>query len=132
MGNLKQRKITLGDPVPDFTAQTIAGATVSLQVDAGRWVVLAFLGSLDEPRAAHEVAELLAEARHFAEDRLVVYGILSAPPSPAPCSVCPCRAWGCSPTAKSPRAAARSCSKPTPSYTSARGAPEGRPMPLSL
>jgi peroxiredoxin len=82
MGNPLERKITLGDPVPGFGAPTITGGSVSLEVDAGRWVALAFLGSLDETRAAHEVAELLAEARHFTEDRLVVYGILSAPPSP--------------------------------------------------
>lgn len=82
MGNPQQRKIALGDPVPGFEAPTITGGSVSLQVDGGRWVVLAFLGSLDEPRAAHEIAELLAEAKHFAEDRLVVYGIIGAPPSP--------------------------------------------------
>jgi len=81
MGSNQQQTITLGDPVPSFEARTITGGSVSLNVDAGRWVVLAFLGSLDEPRAAHEVAELLVEARYFAEDRLVLYGILSAPPS---------------------------------------------------
>jgi len=82
MKNRQQQTIVLGDPVPNFTAPTITGGSVSLEVDAGRWVVLAFLGSLDEPRAAREVAELLAESRYFAEDRLVVYGILGAPPSP--------------------------------------------------
>jgi peroxiredoxin len=73
----------LGDPVPGFTAPTVTGGTVSLHVDAGRWVVLAFLGSLAEPRAAGELAELLGAASLFSEDHLVFYGILAAPPAAA-------------------------------------------------
>jgi peroxiredoxin len=73
----------LGDPVPGFTAPTVTGGTVSLHVDAGRWVALAFLGSLAEPRAAQELAELLGAAALFKEDHLVCYGILTAPPAAA-------------------------------------------------
>lgn len=72
--------IALGDPVPWFSAPTVTGARVDLHVDAGRWIVLAFLGSLAAPRAAHELAELLQEAALFDERRLVVYGILTEPP----------------------------------------------------
>jgi len=82
MSSAAGRAITLGDPVPGFEARTITGASVSLHADAGRWVVLAFLGSLEEPRAAQELAALLGEARHFAEHRLVVYGVLAAPSAP--------------------------------------------------
>lgn len=74
--------IRLGDPVPQFEARTVTGASVALHVDAGRWVVLAFLGSLEEPRAAHELAEILGAAPQFQEDHLVFYGVLSAPPPP--------------------------------------------------
>lgn len=72
--------LRLGDPVPGFTAPTVTGGSVSLHVDAGRWVALAFLGSLAEPRAAQELAELLGAASLFSEDHLVFYGILTAPP----------------------------------------------------
>jgi peroxiredoxin len=74
--------IRLGDPVPLFEARSVTGGSVALHVDAGRWVVLAFLGSLAEPRAARELAELLREAARFDEDHLVVYGILTETPAP--------------------------------------------------
>jgi peroxiredoxin len=75
--------IRLGDPVPWFGARTLAGGTVDLHVQAGRWIVLAFLNDINEPRAAHELTELMSEAALFAEDKLVVYGVLSAaPPEP--------------------------------------------------
>ncbi len=73
-------RVALGDPVPWFSAPLATGGSVDLHVDAGRWVVLAFLGSLDEPRAAHELAEILKEVQHFDESRLVVYGVLTNPP----------------------------------------------------
>ncbi|MBV8889408.1 MAG: 2OG-Fe(II) oxygenase [Alphaproteobacteria bacterium] len=72
--------LMLGDPVPWFSAATIAGGRVDLHVDAGRWIVLAFLGRLERPRAAQELAELLAEAPLFDPERLVVYVVLTAPP----------------------------------------------------
>jgi predicted 2-oxoglutarate/Fe(II)-dependent dioxygenase YbiX len=72
--------VRLGDPVPWFGARTLAGGTVDLHVQAGRWVVLAFLGDLAEPRAVEELAALMGEAALFDEDKLVVYGVLSAPP----------------------------------------------------
>src|ERR1700761_8175374 len=75
--------IRLGDPVPWFGARPLAGGTVDLHVQAGRWIVLAFLGDIAEPRAAHELTELMGEAALFAEDKLVVYAVLStAPPEP--------------------------------------------------
>lgn len=75
------QRLILGDPVPWFSARTITGGTVDLHVDAGRWVALCFIGSLEEPRARQELAELLKEARLFSEDRLVVYGVLTSPPA---------------------------------------------------
>ena len=74
--------LRLGDPVPAFSAPTVTGGSVALHVDAGRWAALAFLGSLDEPRAATELAELLGAAQLFQEDHLVFYGVLTAPPTP--------------------------------------------------
>jgi predicted 2-oxoglutarate/Fe(II)-dependent dioxygenase YbiX/peroxiredoxin len=77
--------IILGDPVPWFGAPLIAGGSFNLQVAAGRWIVLAFLGSPANPRAEAELAELVREAALFDPDRIVFYGVLTAPPAdPAP------------------------------------------------
>jgi len=75
--------VALGDPVPWFSAATVTGGRIDLHVDAGRWVVLAFLGSLAAARAAHELAELLQESALFDERRLVVYGVVTEPPREA-------------------------------------------------
>jgi predicted 2-oxoglutarate/Fe(II)-dependent dioxygenase YbiX len=59
----------------------VSGGSIDLHVDAGRWVVLAFLGSPADPRASSELDALLSHADLLSEDHLVVYGILTAPPS---------------------------------------------------
>jgi predicted 2-oxoglutarate/Fe(II)-dependent dioxygenase YbiX/peroxiredoxin len=77
--------IILGDPVPWFGAPLIADGSFNLQVAAGRWIVLAFLGSPANPRAGQELAELMREAHLFDPERIVFYGVLTAPPAdPAP------------------------------------------------
>ncbi len=72
--------VTLGDPVPWFSAPLLAGGAFNLQVAAGRWIVLSFLGSPANPRAQQELSLLLGDTRLFDEDRLVFYGVLAAPP----------------------------------------------------
>ena len=74
-------RLTLGDPVPWFSARTLTGAPFDLHVAAGRWVVLCFLGSPAEPRARRELSELLAEAHRFDEDRLVFCAVFTVPPA---------------------------------------------------
>jgi predicted 2-oxoglutarate/Fe(II)-dependent dioxygenase YbiX/peroxiredoxin len=74
---------TLGDPVPRFTAQSVAGLPFDLTVAAGRWIVLCFVGSLSDPRTRQIVTTLLEQSHLFEEDRLVVYGILTKPPADA-------------------------------------------------
>lgn len=76
-----RQPITLGDPVPWFSAPSLAGGSVDLHVDAGRWVVLAFLGSPSDPRASSELDALLGHTDLLGENHLVVYGILTSPPS---------------------------------------------------
>lgn len=73
--------IRLGDPVPWFGARTLAGGSVDLHVDAGRWVVLAFADALDDPRAMRELAPLLAAAAACDEDRIVIHVVLGTPPT---------------------------------------------------
>jgi len=56
MGDITQasQRIVLGDPVPWFGASVVTGGAFYLHVSAGRWVVLAFLGSPADPRAMME------------------------------------------------------------------------------
>ena len=77
--------IILGDPVPWFSAPLIGTGAFHLQVAAGRWIVLSFLGSPQHPKAQQELAELLRETALFDPNRIVFYGVFSAPPDdPAP------------------------------------------------
>jgi predicted 2-oxoglutarate/Fe(II)-dependent dioxygenase YbiX/peroxiredoxin len=77
--------IVLGDPVPWFGAPLIAEGSFNLSVAAGRWIVLGFLGSPANPCAQRELAGLLGDSSLFDEDRIVFYGVLTAPPDdPAP------------------------------------------------
>ena len=77
--------ITLGDPVPWFTAPLINGATFDFHVFGGRWVVLAFLGSPANPVADEKIAELMKDDALFDDDRIVVRGIHGVSPI-SPCS----------------------------------------------
>lgn len=77
--DLPGRQVLVGDPMPWFSARTATGAPFELQVSAGRWIVLSFMGSL-EPRGTRELEALLAQAAHFHEDRLVVYVVLTDVP----------------------------------------------------
>ena len=78
-------RIVLGDPVPWFSAPLIADGAFNLSVAAGRWIVLSFLGSPANPRVEQELAELFRDSHLFDDDRIVFYGVLTAPPNdPAP------------------------------------------------
>ena len=76
-------RVTLGDPVPRFSAPLITGGSFDLHVSAGRWVVLSFLGSPQNPRVSAELTELLGEASLFAEDSLVVGCVFTEKPADA-------------------------------------------------
>ena len=65
-------RIILGDPVPWFSLPVVPGGSFDLQASAGRWVVLSFLGPLENPRAMSEAAELAREAAAFTEDHLLI------------------------------------------------------------
>ena len=75
------RRIALGDPVPWFSAPLIGDGAFNLSVAAGRWIVLSFLGNPADPRAHHEVTELLSDGNLFDEERIVFYGLFTAPPA---------------------------------------------------
>src|SRR5580692_2090370 len=65
-------RIILGDPVPWFSLPVVTGGSFDLHAGAGRWVVLSFVGSLADPRAMAEVAELARLSALFGEDHLVI------------------------------------------------------------
>jgi predicted 2-oxoglutarate/Fe(II)-dependent dioxygenase YbiX/peroxiredoxin len=78
-----QSGFILGDPVPWFRAQSLRGEPVDLHVSAGRWIVLAFLGSLSESHTQKRLAMLVKLAASCSEDHLMIYALLSAPPGDA-------------------------------------------------
>jgi peroxiredoxin/predicted 2-oxoglutarate/Fe(II)-dependent dioxygenase YbiX len=75
--------VTLGDPVPWFEAPLLGGGSFSLQVAAGRWIVLSFLGAATDPRTQAELAELLRDPQLFDDERLAFYGVLTTSPDDA-------------------------------------------------
>jgi hypothetical protein len=62
-----ENPITLGDPVPWFTAPLIAGGSFILNVHAGRWIGLCFFGSPANPRVNDARATLRLLAFLYAE-----------------------------------------------------------------
>src|ERR1700722_563646 len=82
-----QHQIALGDPVPWFSAATVTGGSFHLQVAAGRWIVLCFLGPADDAQARQKLAELLGDADLFDEDRLTAHVILTTPPAEPPAEI---------------------------------------------
>lgn len=80
-----QRGIVLGDPAPWFGAPLLTGGSCHLQVAAGHWIVLAFLGSAQDPRALNELEALWRAADRFDPQEILFYGVIASPPSdPAP------------------------------------------------
>jgi predicted 2-oxoglutarate/Fe(II)-dependent dioxygenase YbiX/peroxiredoxin len=75
------RTIILGDPVPWFGLPVVSGGSFDLQASAGRWVVLSFLGSLADPRAIEEVAELIHLSASSSDDHLVIGCVFTGHPS---------------------------------------------------
>ena len=65
----------------DLTAAPLIGdGSFNLSVAAGHWIVLSFLGAPADPRVERELAEIFQSSHLFDEDRIVFYGIFSAPP----------------------------------------------------
>jgi len=77
--NAFPQQIALGDPVPWFSAATITGGSFHLQVAAGRWIVLCFLGA-GATAAQQKLTALFRDTDLFDEDRLVGHVVLTAPP----------------------------------------------------
>jgi peroxiredoxin len=74
-----QHQMALGDPAPWFSAATITGGSFHLQVAAGRWIVLCFLGA-GATAAQQKLATLFRDTDLFDENRLVGHVVLTTPP----------------------------------------------------
>jgi cephalosporin hydroxylase/predicted 2-oxoglutarate/Fe(II)-dependent dioxygenase YbiX len=72
-------QIPLGDPVPWFGAPTLGDGSFNLQVAAGRWIVLAFLGCDDDHKIDAALDDLFGSV-DFDEDHVIFCGVLSGPP----------------------------------------------------
>lgn len=78
-------KIGFGEPTPFFIAPTDINPTFAYSTTAGRWMVLAFLGSMSAApvKAAHD--EAMARAELFNDDDACFFGVVidpkEAPPS---------------------------------------------------
>jgi predicted 2-oxoglutarate/Fe(II)-dependent dioxygenase YbiX len=70
----------LGDPVPWFRAANLGGGETDICISAGRWVVLAFPGSLAKAQAQSTLATLRKQAATFSDDHLIIYAVLTTPP----------------------------------------------------
>ena len=75
--------VSLGDPAPWFSAQSLTGSELHLHVNAGRWVVLSFFHDLSSPRASEEFRALVTTIANFSDDKLVAYAVLTKPPADA-------------------------------------------------
>jgi peroxiredoxin len=77
---MAQAPITLGDPVPWFSAATLSGGNFHLQVAAGRWIVLCFVDAARNAEERRKLAALFRDADLFDEDHLVAHVVLTTPP----------------------------------------------------
>ncbi len=72
-------QITLGDPVPWFSAATVTGGSFHLQVAAGRWIVLCFPGAAADRDTQQKLAALFRDTALFDEDRLEGHVVVTRP-----------------------------------------------------
>src|ERR1700744_1336150 len=70
----------LAHPVPWFSAPTLTGGGFDLHVSAGRWVVLSFLGSPNNPGETTEITELVRACAAFDENHVVVACVFNGRP----------------------------------------------------
>lgn len=65
-----------GEPAPFFTAESDVNPTFAFNTVAGRWVVLAFFGSLEPPATSAAHAQARASAHLFNDEDACFFGIL--------------------------------------------------------
>src|SRR5258707_12150376 len=65
----------VGEPAPFFTAATDNNDRYSLEVAAGRWIVLMAFGTLAEPASAQAFTEIVARRNLFNDSYAAFFGI---------------------------------------------------------
>ncbi|HEY1721247.1 MAG TPA: 2OG-Fe(II) oxygenase [Magnetospirillaceae bacterium] len=73
----------LGDPIPWFSAKTVSGSRIDIHVDAGRYLVLTFIGKPGDGNGDTDpkLGELMFQPSLFREDHIILYGVLEAAPA---------------------------------------------------
>jgi predicted 2-oxoglutarate/Fe(II)-dependent dioxygenase YbiX/peroxiredoxin len=77
--DVSPNQMTLGDPVPWFSAPTVTGGSFHLQVAAGRWIVLCFPGAAANNDTQQKLAALFRDTALFDDDRLIANVVLTKP-----------------------------------------------------
>ena len=73
------RALSVGDPAPFFAAATDGIEQYSLDVAAGRWIVLMMFGTLSEPASKQALDLVLARRRIFNDTDAAFYGVTVDP-----------------------------------------------------
>ncbi|HEX5263003.1 MAG TPA: redoxin domain-containing protein, partial [Phenylobacterium sp.] len=73
--NLAASLPSAGEPAPFFTAATDGNDHYSLEVAAGRWIVLMAFGTLSEPASAQAFSEVVARRAMFNDFDAAFFGI---------------------------------------------------------
>lgn len=75
----RYRALRIGDPVPYFKGRTPGNARYNFDSAAGRFIVLAFVGSAASPRGAAMVREIAASRHLFDDQRISLFFVSSDP-----------------------------------------------------
>lgn len=79
---MKIRRLHPGDPAPWFRVQSIANPDFRFDTVAGRYIVLAFLGSARLPRARQAIAEVFRRRDLFDDVKASFFGVTADPSDP--------------------------------------------------
>lgn len=79
---MKVRRLLPGDPAPWFRVKSIANPDFRFDTVAGRFIVLAFLGSARHPRARQAISAVFRRRDLFDDERASFFGVTADPTDP--------------------------------------------------
>lgn len=79
---MKVRRLQPGDPAPWFRVQSIANPDFRFDTVAGRYIVLAFLGSARHPRARQAIGDVFRRRDLFNDEKASFFGVTADPSDP--------------------------------------------------
>jgi peroxiredoxin/predicted 2-oxoglutarate/Fe(II)-dependent dioxygenase YbiX len=72
--------VQVGEPAPYFTSRTRKNPSFAFDTVAGRYIVLSFLGSASDPRAARVLQDLAPHRARFDDEKFSFFGVSTDPP----------------------------------------------------